>query len=94
MIAIDGFGGDSGNYVLRWTMESTLVVSIFSDGVIRLTLEGVDSQRYTLLSSSDLLNWSTNSRTITMQGDSHDLTIEPRTNFLQSHQFFRALLIP
>ena len=92
-IAVDGFGGDIGNVKLSWNMDSRLETTQLADGTIRVTLTGVDWQRYTLLSSSDLSTWNTNAPTITLSGESHSYTNNPATNGL-NRQFYRAQRAP
>jgi hypothetical protein len=92
-IAIDGFGAESGRTTLNWNMRSELGIQPLPGGDIRLTLTGVDWQRYTLLSSTDLLTWFTNMQTITLSGGLHLYTNSPSTN-TSGRQFYRALLAP
>jgi lysyl oxidase len=90
-IAVDGFGGDSGEVTLNWNMESRLTISRRMDGNVELNLTGVDWQRYTLQGSTNLANWTTNAPTITMSGGAHSYTNSPATN---SALFFRANRVP
>ena len=92
-IAVDGFGGAIGNVKLNWNMDSRLQTTQLADGTIRVTLTGVDWQRYTLLGSSDLATWNTNAPTITLSGESHSYTNHPATNAL-NRQFYRAQRAP
>jgi hypothetical protein len=90
-IAIDGFGAATGDFVLRWNMDSQLTISRLTNGAVQLNLTGVDWQRYTLLNSPDFLTWTTNSPTFTMMGGLHQLTNNPATNNSPLHrQFLRA----
>jgi hypothetical protein len=90
-IAIDGFGGAIGNFILSWNMDSSLTVDRLPDGTIQLNLTGVDWQRYTLFSSPDQATWGTNSPTFTMMGGSHQFTNNPATNSPSLRQeLFRA----
>jgi hypothetical protein len=79
-IAVDGFGGDYGNYILSWNMDSRLSVERLMDGKVKISLTGVDWQRYTLLSSTSNSTWMTNKPTITMAGGMHGFTNNPGTN--------------
>lgn len=94
-IAVDGFGGVWGEFQLNWNMESRLGITQLPDGALQLTLTGVDWQRYTLLGSSDLESWFTNTPPITMAGGSHQYTNAPAANDAPgAQQFFRAVLVP
>ncbi len=92
-IAVDGFGGDSGDFRLSWTMESRIEIAQLPNGGLQLSLQGVDSQRYTLLGSTNLATWFTNFRTITMSGGFHRYTNNPATSSAEG-QFYRALRVP
>ena len=85
-IAVDGSGGDAGNLVLNWNMDSWLGIAGLQDGDCRISLTGVNWQRYTLLSSTDLFVWNTNTPTITMSGVSHQFTNHGSLD----RQFFRG----
>ena len=86
LIAVDGARGDAGNLVLNWNMESRLELTDLSSGQMRIAMKGVDWQRYTLESSSDLVTWLTNHPTITMPGDVYLFTNSPAGQC----EFFRA----
>jgi len=86
-IAVDGSGGDAGNLVLNWNMDSQLQIVGLAYGTWRISLTGVEWQRYTLFSSTDLFVWNTNAPTITMSGASHQFT----NNGSLDRQFFRGL---
>jgi hypothetical protein len=92
-IAVDGFGGDIGNVKLSWNMDSRLQTTQLADGTVRVTLTGIDWQRYTLLGSSDLSTWNTNAPTITLSRGSHSFTNNPGTN-VPNRQFYRAQRAP
>ncbi|HWW01808.1 MAG TPA: lysyl oxidase family protein [Candidatus Acidoferrum sp.] len=85
-IAVAGFGGDTGNVQLNWNMDCRLAITNLPNGTVQLTLRGVDWQRYTLESSTDLLNWITNTPTISLPGDSYIYT-NRRTG---DRQFYRV----
>jgi hypothetical protein len=74
-IAIDGFGGVTGNTTLNWNMESWVGVTQAGNGNVQLTLTGVDWQRYSLLGSTDLVTWTTNIAPITMSEGLHQYGI-------------------
>jgi hypothetical protein len=86
-IAVDGSGGDAGNLVLNWNMDSQLKIVGLAYGTWRISLTGVEWQRYTLFSSTDLFVWNTNAPTITMSGASFQFT----NNGSLDRQFFRSL---
>jgi hypothetical protein len=91
LIAIDGFGGATGDFILTWNMDSSLSFSRQTNGTIQLNLTGVDWQRYTLFGSTDLVAWTTNSPTFTMMGGSHQFTNNPATNNSPAqHLFFHG----
>ncbi len=92
-IAVDGFGGDSGNFSLKWNMESNLGIIPLQNGIFQIKLQGVDWQRYTLLGSTNLETWFTYAPTISMLGGQHYFTNKPDTN-TASLQFFRAIKVP
>jgi hypothetical protein len=89
-IAVDGFGGDAGDVVLSWNMDSRLEISRLANGQVQLNLIGVDWQRYILQSSTNLKTWRTNVAAITMSGGAHAYTNSPAENF----EFYRALRLP
>jgi hypothetical protein len=89
-IAIDGFAGDSGEFALNWKMGCYLQISDLTGGAVDIVLSGVDWQRYLLLGSGDLLNWTTNTPSITMSGGFHHFT----NNTVLDQQFYRAVLVP
>jgi hypothetical protein len=94
-IAVDGFGGDFGELQLNWNMDSRLSITNLPDGNVKLGLTGVDWQRYLLLGSTDLFQWSTNTPPVTMTGGSHAYTNAPNaTNGTLERQFYRAILVP
>jgi hypothetical protein len=67
-IAIDGYGGDFGTYNLNWNMVSQIALSGKTNGGFQISFSGVTGQRYALLVSTNLVNWST--QTVqTMSGD-------------------------
>ena len=91
-IAVDGFAGDFGNVQLNWNMESRLSIVNLPDGTVSINLTGVDWQRYTLMGTTNLLDWSTNVPTITMMGGTHTFTKDPSTNEPnQNFQLFRGV---
>ena len=92
-IAIDGFGGSTGNYKLAWNMNSGLKITNLSDGSVDIVLTGIDWQRYALLGSTNFTTWNTNINPITMAGGAHHYTNYPGTN-VSSQQFFKAVRLP
>jgi hypothetical protein len=58
-IAVDGYGADSGTVSLYWNMASRVGISPLSNGNVQVTFSGVNGQRYGLLASSNLVDWST-----------------------------------
>ncbi|MEY2428068.1 MAG: hypothetical protein QOJ40_953 [Verrucomicrobiota bacterium] len=93
-IAIDGFGGETGNVTLSWNMVSRLGMARLANGNMQITLTGVDWQRYTLMGSSNLFTWTTNVPTITMSGGSHQFINNPATNGGLKRQFYRSVRAP
>jgi hypothetical protein len=93
-IAIDGFGGETGNVTLSWNMVSRLGMARLANGNMQITLTGVDWQRYTLMGSSNLSTWTTNVPTITMSGGSYQFTKNPATNGGLNRQFYRSVRAP
>jgi hypothetical protein len=89
-IAVDGFGGGTGNVTLNWNMDSQLQIVDLPGGTMQIVLSGVDWQRYTLLESTDFTTWTTNIAPITMSGGSHTYTNSPATN----RGYYRAVLVP
>jgi hypothetical protein len=67
-IAIDGYGGASGNYNLNWNMVSHIAVTGTTNGGFQISFSGVSGQRYALLVSTNLVTWSTQ-MVQTMSGD-------------------------
>jgi hypothetical protein len=92
-IVVDGFGGAVGQFMLNWNMDSRLTIERLPDGDEHLKLTGVDWQRYTLLSSTNYVTWSTNVPAITMMGGAHHYTNSPSTNQAGA-KFFRAFRSP
>ena len=94
-IAVDGFGGDTGDIELNWNMNCLLTLTNLPNGDVQLALTGVDWQRYVLLGSTNLLDWYTNTAAITMAAGGHFYTNTPSaTNGTLDRQFYRALLVP
>jgi hypothetical protein len=89
MIAVDGFGGVTGNVVLNWNMVNQMNIASLPNGGCQVSFTGVDWQRYQILESSDLINWITNS-TITMSHDLHVSTNDTSTPML----FYQTKLVP
>ena len=91
MIAIDGFGGDTGYLNLNWNMNSVLSIAPETNQ-LQVTMTGVEWQRYSLLQSSNLITWITNPP-ITMSGGMHVymMTNNPPTNGA-APEFFRSIL--
>lgn len=58
-IAIDGYGGDFGNFNLNWNMVGQIFISGITNGGFQLNFSGVNGQRYALLVSTDLVTWVT-----------------------------------
>jgi hypothetical protein len=76
-------------------MDSRLSITDLADGTLRLGLTGVDWQRYVLLGSTNLFNWSTNTSAITMNRGIHEYTNAPSiTNGTLARQFYRVILVP
>ena len=93
-VAVDGFGGDFGDLKLNWNMDSRLSITNLSNGSVRLNLAGVDWQRYLLLGSTNLLDWSTDTPAITMNRGFHEFTKTPSATNGADRQFYRAILAP
>ncbi len=93
-IAVDGFGGDFGDLRLNWNMDARLSIADLPDGNFKIGLTGVDWQRYLLLGSADLFNWSTNRPARTMTGGFLEYTNAPSTNGTADRQFYRAIRVP
>ncbi len=89
-IAVDGFGGDTGDVNLNWNMDCRLTLEKLPDGSVKITLTGVDWHRYTLLGSTDFSSWATNHPTITMLGGKNQFT----NSALFDRRFFRAIRVP
>lgn len=88
-IAVDGFGGDLGNLNLQWNMNARLAIQPLPDDVVQLTLSGVSGQRYQLLTSSNLLNW-TPLINLSVSGDTQ-IYNDPAA---AGAKFYRAVSIP
>lgn len=89
-IAVDGFGGDVGNIVLSWNMDSALAIAAQNNGNLAISISGVVWQRYLLLSSTDLINWITNKGPFTMTGTPYQITNSPAAG----HEFYQSYLLP
>ncbi len=88
-IAVDGFGGVTGNIVLNWNMENKLGIARLSNGACQVSFTGVDWQRYHILESMDLIHWITNT-TVTMSGGLHTYTNGETAPF----EFYRTMRVP
>ena len=88
-IAIDGFAGAGGYTTLNWNMNSQLGIASLPNGQVQVSLTGVDWQRYSILQSSNMLNWTTNPA-ITMMGGYHVFTFT-NTNGVPV-KFFKSTL--
>jgi hypothetical protein len=58
-VAIDGYQGDFGTYSLNWNMVSQMAIAGTTNGGFQISFSGVSGQRYALLVSTNLVNWST-----------------------------------
>jgi hypothetical protein len=58
-IAIDGYGGDFGNFNLNWNMVSQIYILETTNQAFQINFTGVNGQRYALLVSTDLVSWVT-----------------------------------
>jgi hypothetical protein len=88
-IAVDGFGGDSGYTTLKWNMNSALSVYRRPTGTVELDFTGVNGQKYGVLVSSNLANWTTQAIR-TMSGNS----IQYIDSSHASRCFYRTVLVP
>ncbi len=88
-IAIDGYGGDFGNFNLNWNMVSQIFVSGTTNGTFQLSFTGVNGQRYALLVSTDLVTWFTQAiRTMSYDAQQY---IDGSPGPLR---FYRTMLVP
>jgi hypothetical protein len=87
-VAVDGSTGDAGEMVLNWNMGSHVEITRAA-GLVQVNFSGVNNQRYGLLTSTNLTNWSTLT-TRTMSGGSQHYS----TNASQPRQFYQAVLVP
>jgi hypothetical protein len=88
-IAVDGFGGDSGYNTLRWNMNSALSVYRRPTGTVEVDFTGVNGQKYGVLVSSNLANWTTQAIR-TMSGNSVQYIYSAGV----SRCFYRTVLVP
>ncbi len=88
-IAVDGYGGASGNIVLNWNMISVLGAAHMPNGQVRVILTGVNAQRYQIQSSPNMSNW-TPLTTITMSGGAQSILDVANGTW----RFYRAMLVP
>lgn len=89
-IAVDGFGGSIGNVTLNWNMDSALTITAQPGGSFALTMSGVIWQRYLLLNSTNLVNWSTNKGPVTILNTNLEITNSP----VHPHQFYHSRRLP
>lgn len=88
-IAIDGYGGDFGNFNLDWNMVSQVFISATTNGTFQLGFTGVNGQRYALLVSTDLVTWFTQAiRTMSYDAQQY---IDGSSGPLR---FYRTMLVP
>jgi Lysyl oxidase len=88
-IAIDGYGGDFGNFNLNWNMVSQVSIAGITNGAFEIDFSGVNGRRYALLVSTDLVTWFT--QVVRTMSDNSQQFIEGSPGPLR---FYRTVLIP
>ena len=88
-IAVDGFGGDSGNVALSWNMNSSVSIARRTGGAVEIDFTGVNGQKYGLLVSSNLATWFTQAIR-TMSGSKQQYI----DNATVPQRFYRTVLVP
>jgi hypothetical protein len=88
-IAIDGYGGDSGNFNLNWNMVSRLFIAATTNGAFQINFSGVNGQRYGLLVSTDLVTWFTQVVRTMSYGPQQVIDGSPGPL-----RFYRTILVP
>ena len=88
-VALDGFGGVSGNYQLNWNMTSQLGISELPAGDVQVAFTGVNGRQYGILVSSNLESWATQAIR-TMSGSSQQYIDGDHL----SARFYRTVLLP
>ena len=88
-IAIDGYGGDFGNFNLNWNMVSQLFIAGNTNGTFQISFSGVNGQRYALLVSTDLVTWAT--QAVRTMSDNTQQYIDGSPGPLR---FYRTILAP
>jgi len=88
-IAIDGYGGDSGNFNLNWNMVSQMFIAGMTNGTFQINFSGVNGQRYALLVSTDLVTWVT--QAVRTMSDNSQEYIDDSPGPVR---FYRTILAP
>jgi len=88
-IAVDGYAGATGNILLNWDMNSLLNTANLPNGQVQVILTGVNGQRYQILTSTDLTNWSLLT-ILSMSGGAQSYFDSPGA----AQRFYRAMLVP
>jgi hypothetical protein len=88
-IAVDGYGGDFGNFNLNWNMVSQVSIAGITNGVFEIDFSGVNGRRYALLVSTDLVTWFT--QVVRTMSDNSQQYIDSSPGLLR---FYRTILIP
>jgi hypothetical protein len=88
-IAVDGYGGDFGNFNLNWNMVSQVSIAGTTNGAFEIDFSGVNGRRYALLVSTDLVTWFT--QVVRTMSDNSQQYIDESPGLLR---FYRAVLVP
>jgi len=88
-IAVDGYGGDFGNFNLNWNMVSQISIAGGTNGAFEVDFSGVNGRRYALLVSTDLVTWFT--QVVRTMSDNSQQYIDGSPGLLR---FYRTILIP
>ena len=88
-IAVDGFGGVIGHVKLNWNMNCNMSITGKPGGGPMLVMTGVQWQRYSILESTNLKTWATNT-VMTMSGDQVTYTDPDGEPF----EFYRMVILP
>jgi hypothetical protein len=88
-IAVDGYGGDFGNFNLNWDMVSQVSIAGMTNGSFEIDFSGVNGRRYALLVSTDLVTWFT--QVVRTMSDNSQQFIDDSPGLLR---FYRTVLIP